>query len=181
MALEVRKVVTQVEETRRDAGRDVVPHRRKVTAAAVLRNPLAGAYHDDLSVLVDAGAEVAALLVDHALAALGSGTVDAYGKGAVVGVDGELEHAAALLHPRFGAPVRAAVGGGASIIPSTKKVGGPGSAIVMPLVHRDDIWSFDEMDAAEIAIPDAPRADEVVVCLVLARGGRPLARTVKPG
>jgi hypothetical protein len=128
------------------------------------------------------GAEVAALLTERALAALpGDAAVTAYGKGAIVGLDGELEHAAAILHPRFGAPVRAAIGGGASIIPSTKKIAAAGAAITMPVTNRDDIWSFDEMDAAEVAIPDAPRADEIVVCVVLAAGGRPLARTRRPG
>ena len=105
----------------------------------------------------------------------------AYGKGAIVGLDGELEHAAAILHPRFGAPVREVIGGGAAIIPSTKKVGGAGAPITMPITNKDDIWSFDEMDAAEILIPDAPRSDEIVVCVVLAAGGRPHARTTKAG
>jgi hypothetical protein len=105
--------------------------------------------------------------------------VAGYGKGAIVGVAGELEHAAAILHPAFGAPVRAAVGG-TEIIPSTKKVGGPGAAIVVPLTSTRDIWSFDEMDAAEIALPDAPRPDEIVVCLALATHGRPLRRVRKP-
>lgn len=179
MPIEVRKIVVQLEETHREAGRAVTPPVRKVTVAAVMRNPLAGRFHDDVGELVDAGAEVSALLVERGLEALGvgEGGIDAYGKAAIVGTDGELEHAAALLHPRFGAPVRLAVGGGESIIPSTKKVGPPGASISMPLVHRNVIWSFDEMDATEIAIPDAPRADEVVVCLALGIGGRPLART----
>ena len=180
--MEIRKIVVQVEETFRAAGRPVDPPARKVAVAAVVANPCAGRYVEDLSVLEELGAEVAAVLAAQALAALGEGTpVTAYGKGAIVGTDGELEHAAAILHPRFGAPVRAAVGGGPSIIPSTKKMGGPGAPITMPLVNRDDIWSFDEMDAGEIAIADAPRPDEVVVCLVLATGGRPLARTRRPG
>lgn len=180
--MEIREIVVQAIETRRAAGRVVDPPSRKVVAAAVVANPYAGRYVDDLGELESLGAEVAELLARRAVAALPPDiVVTAYGKGAIVGLDGELEHAAAILHPRFGAPVRAVVGGGASIIPSTKKVGSAGSPITMPLVHRDDIWSFDEMDAAEIAIPDAPRPDEIVVCLVLAAGGRPLARTRRPG
>jgi hypothetical protein len=180
--MEIRKILVQVEETFRAAGRPVDPPARKAVVAAVIANPCAGRYVEDLSVLEELGAAVASVLAAQALAALGEGsTVTAYGKGAIVGTDGELEHAAAILHPRFGAPVRGAVGGGPSIIPSTKKLGGPGSAITMPLVNRDDIWSFDEMDAAEIAVADAPHPDEVVVCLVLATGGRPLARTRRPG
>jgi hypothetical protein len=180
--VEVRKVVLQAEETLREAGREVRGPSVKIVAAAVVRNPLAGRYADDLGELEQLGADVAALLAQRARAALGKGrAVSAYGKGAIVGLDGELEHAAAVLHPRFGAPVREAVGGGAAIIPSTKKVAGAGATLTMPVTNKDDIWSFDEMDAAEISIPDAPRPDEIVVCLVLASGGRPLARTRRPG
>jgi len=177
----VRKLVVQVEETLAEAGRPSRPPSVKVVAAAVVRNPLAGGYVEDLEPLEALGAEVAALLAGRAVAALGRELdVTAYGKGAIVGLDGELEHAAAILHPRFGAPVRAAVGGGAAIIPSTKKVAAAGASLTMPLTNKDDIWSFDEMDAAELAIADAPRPDEVVVCLALAAGGRPHARTRKP-
>lgn len=179
--MEIRKLVVQVEETRAEAGRPARQPSVKVVAAAVVRNPLAGGYFEDLEQLEALGAEVGAALAERAVAALGSDVgVTAYGKGAIVGLDGELEHAAAILHPRFGAPVRAAVGGGAAIIPSTKKVAAAGASLTLPVVNKDDIWAFDEMDAAEIAIPDAPRPDEVVVCLVLAAGGRPHARTKKP-
>lgn len=181
--LDVRKVVVQVEETWRDMERTVVPRPRKVVAAAVIRNPYAGEYVEDLAPLYDLGADVAALLAERAVQALGvaPGDVEAYGKGAIVGIDGEIEHAAAILHPRFGAPVRAAVERGDDIIPSTKKVGGPGASITIPLTNKNDIWSFDHMDAAEISIADAPRPEEIVVCLALAVGGRPLHRTSKPG
>jgi len=180
--MQVRKVIVQREETRREGGRDLAAPTVKVVAAAVVANPLAGVASDDLGVLEELGAEVAALLVDEALRALGdrADEVDAYGKAAIVGLAGELEHAAALIHPRFGAPVRAAIGGGAAIIPSTKKVDAAGASITMPLTNKDDIWSFDEMDAAEISVPGAPRDDEILVCLALAAGGRPLARTRKP-
>lgn len=176
--MQVRKLVTQLEEIRREAGRDVNPATRKVTVAAVITNPYAGRYVEDLSPLYELGAEVAALLAERAVSALGVSPEDvtAYGKGAIVGTAGEIEHAAALLHPRFGAPVRKAVGKGDDIIPSTKKLGGPGSTIVMPVTNKNRIWNFDDMDAAEIVIPDAPHADEVVVALVLAIGGRPLHR-----
>ena len=175
--MQVRKVIVQREETRREGGRDLAAPTVKVVAVAVLANPLAGEPADDLAVLEELGAEVAALLVEEALRALGSRAtnVNAYGKAAIVGLGGELEHAAAVLHPRFGAPVRAA------IIPSTKKVDAAGAAITMPLTNKDDIWSFDEMDAAEIAVPGAPHEDEILVCLALAAGGRPHARTRKPG
>lgn len=181
--MQVRKVIVQREETRGEGQRDLTSPTLKVVAAAVLVNPLTGGHSDDLSVLEELGAEVAALLVEEALRALGprAADVNAYGKAAIVGLGGELEHAAAVLHPRFGAPVRAAIGGGAAIIPSTKKVDAAGAAITMPLTNKDDIWSFDEMDAAEIAVPGAPRDDEILVCLTLAAGGRAFARTEKPG
>jgi len=181
--LDVRKVVVQLEETNREGGRQVEPPTRKVVAAAAIANPYAGRYVEDLTPLYALGAEVAELLARRAIEVLAvePEAVDAYGKGAVVGTDGELEHAAAILHPRFGAPVRAAVGHGDDIIPSTKKVGGPGSTLVMPLTNKDDIWSFDEMDAAELTVPDAPRPDEILVCVVLGVGGRPLHRVERPG
>ncbi|MGL6280087.1 MAG: amino acid synthesis family protein [Gaiella sp.] len=173
--------MSSVDETLVEGGRAVDGPARKVVVAAVVRNPVAGRFVDDLAELEALGAEIAELLARRAVALLGpDAAVSAYGKGAIVGIDGELEHAAAILHPRFGAPVRAAVGGGAAIIPSTKKVAGPGAALTMPLTNKDDIWSFDEMDAAEIAVADAPRPDEIVVCLALASGGRPHARTRKP-
>jgi hypothetical protein len=106
--------------------------------------------------------------------------VTAYGKGAIVGTAGEIEHAAAILHPRFGAPVRRVVIKGDDIIPSTKKVAGPGAQITIPLTNKDDIWSFDEMDAIDVSIGDAPHHDEIVVTVALAVGGRPFARTIKP-
>jgi hypothetical protein len=180
--MDVRKLVVQVEETLTEGGRVLGRSTKKAVAAAIVANPLVGrAAVEDLSELEALGAEVAELLAGRALTALGPGAeVSAYGKGAIVGLDGELEHAAAILHPRFGAPVRAAIGGGAAIIPSTKKVGAAGSALTMPITNKDDIWSFDEMDAAELVVADAPRPDEIVVCVVLAVGGRPHARTRKP-
>ena len=123
------------------------------------------------------------MLAEKAVYALGvlPEAVESYGKGAIVGTAGEIEHAAAIMHPRFGAPVRKAVGKGDDIIPSPKKIGGPGSTIVMPLTNKDNIWDFDHMDAAEISIPDAPKANEIVVAVVLGVGGRPLKRTKPDG
>jgi hypothetical protein len=176
--LQLRKLVIQLEETSREMERAVNPPTRKVTVAAVITNPFAGRYVEELSPLYALGAEIGKLLGERGVAALGvePDAVTSYGKGAIVGLAGEIEHAAALIHPSFGAPVRAAVHEGKDIIPSTKKMGGPGSVIVMPLTNKNNIWNFDDMDAAEISIPDAPRHDEVVVALVLGIGGRPLHR-----
>ncbi len=181
--MEIRRIVVQTEETQSVLGRRLATPTRKVVAAAVIVNPFAGRYVEDLSELQTMGAEIAGILAQRAVAALTAADPEAkvtgYGKGAIVGLDGELEHAAALIHPKFGAPVRAAIGGGAAIIPSTKIIAAAGTPLAMPVTNKDDIWSFDEMDAAVIAVPDAPRPDEILVCVVLAAGGRPGARTRK--
>lgn len=182
MELEVRKIVSCVETTRREMGRPVDGLHRKVATAVVFTNPYAGRYVDDLTELVDLGASLGQLLVEEALAALGrpADEVSAYGKAAVVGTDGEIEHAAALIHPKFGAPIRAALGRGPAIIPSTKLMGGPGTRIVAPLTNCSDIWVFDDMDAIAISVDDAPRPDEIVAVLALGVGGRPLHRIGAP-
>jgi hypothetical protein len=181
MTLEVRKVVSVVETTRREMGREVDGLRRKVATALVFTNPLAGRYVDDLSGLIDLGGELGRLLIDEVLAVLGCPVdeVSAYGKAAIVGTDGEIEHAAALIHPTFGAPIRAALGRGPAIIPSTKLLGAPGTRIVAPLTNCSDIWVFDDMDAIAISVDDAPRPNEIVAVLALGVGGRPLHRIVK--
>ena len=184
--IDVRTLSVELVEVHKEAGEQVNPPTRKVIAAAAIANPLAGRpFEQDLSVLESLGNEIAALLVTRALEVFASAGVSphevrGYGKGAIVGTDGELEHSAAILHPRFGAPVRAAIGGGADIIPGTKKVAGPGAAITMPIGNKDDRWVFDDMDSADVCLPDAPRADEIVVALVLSAGGRPHARVKKP-
>jgi hypothetical protein len=179
--LQVRKVVSVVETVRFEMGRPVDGLRRKVATALVFTNPCAGRYVDDLSDLVTLGAELGRRLVDEAMQAFGASAaeVSAYGKAAVVGSAGEIEHAAALIHPTFGAPVRAALGKGPAIIPSTKLMGGPGTRITVPLTNCDDIWVFDDMDAIAISVDDAPRPDEIVAVLALGAGGRPLHRIRK--
>ncbi len=134
MNLEIRKMVSVVETTRREMGREVGGLRRKVATGVVCTNPYAGRYVEQLDDLVELGAELGRALIDEALAVLGCPVdeVSAYGKAAVVGTDGEIEHAAALIHPRFGAPIRAALGRGPAIIPSTKLLGGPGRASWRP-------------------------------------------------
>ena len=184
--VDARKLQVTVEQVLTESGRTVDPPTAKVIAAVVVANPCAGQpLLADLSVLEELGRDAASLLVERAVAALqaagyGADQVRGYGKGAIVGVNGELEHTAAILHPRFGAPVRAAIGGGTDIIPGTKKVAGPGAAITMPVGNKDDLWVFDDMDAVEVSIGDAPRADEIVIALVLSVGGRPHARVRKP-
>lgn len=177
--LEIRKLVAMVEDIFKDAGVAVSGPSRKCVVAAVIANPLAGKPDGDLDVLKDLGAAVSATLVARGLEALGASPDDvgSYGKGAIIGINGEIEHAAALIHPRFGAPVRGALGEATEIIPSTKKLAGPGASITLPMTSKQSIWDFDHMDAAEIRIDDAPHPDEIVVILALGIGGRPRKRT----
>src|SRR5258706_4388610 len=124
------------------------------------------------------GEEVGSLLGERAASPLGisPGQVEGYGKAAIVGEKGEWEHAAAILHPRLGKPLRVAVEKGAALVPSAKKMGGLGAAVDVPLGHKDAAFVRSHFDAIEIRIPDAPRADEIVVAVALTDSGRPLAR-----
>ena len=178
MRAQIRKIAIFVEETRIEMDRPVDPPTRRAATAAVIKNPFAGVYHDDLSLLMDIGEELGALLTEKAVAALGvdGAAVESYGKAAAVGENGELEHAAALLHPKLGAPVRKALGKGAALIPSSKKRGGPGVTLDIPLGHKDAAFVRSHFDGMEIRIVDAPRANEIVVAVAVTDSGRPLPR-----
>jgi Amino acid synthesis len=173
--MKIRKLVTVVEEILSDGGRPARRPLKKVAALAVLENPFAGRYVDDLAELVDAGEELGALLSKRATEALGA-PAESFGKAAIVGEQGELEHAAALLHPKLGAPLRAAIGGGKAVIPSAKKLGGPGTPIDVPLHFKDAMFVRSHYDAMEVRLADAPRAGEIVLAIALTDGGRPHAR-----
>ncbi|HEY6416001.1 MAG TPA: amino acid synthesis family protein [Acidimicrobiales bacterium] len=173
--MKIRKLVTIVEEIRADGAREVARPVRKAAAVAVIENPFAGRWVDDLGPLVKVGEELGALLGKQAAEALG-GSPESYGKAAIVGLDGEYEHAAAILHPTLGTPFRAAVGGGKAIIPSAKKLGPAGTAIDVPLHYKDAAFVRTHFDAMEVRLVDAPRASEILVALVVTDGGRPPAR-----
>jgi hypothetical protein len=178
VAADIRKIVTVVEETRRELGREIDPPARQAAAIAVIRNPYAGRFSQDLARLEEAGAELGAILVQRAVAALGvaPAATQSYGKAAIVGEAGEREHAAAVLHPRLGKPVREVIGPARALIPSATKIGGPGTEIDCPLHHKDDAWTFSHFDTMTVALADAPRADEIVVVLAVTDSGRPLHR-----
>ena len=118
------------------------------------------------------------MLAERAVAALGvpGAEVESYGKAAAVGENGELEHAAAILHPKLGAPFRKVLGKGAALIPSAKKRGGLGVPLDVPLGHKDAAFVRSHFDAMEVRIADAPRANEILVAVVVTSGGRPLPR-----
>jgi hypothetical protein len=152
----------------------------RIAACAVIANPLAGVASDDVGVLVPFGAELGELLASEAAAALNA-PARSYGKAAIIGSSGEIEHGAAIIHPRMGKPMRDVIGGGQAIIPSNVKVGSIGVSIDVPLGHKDDVWSFDEIDTMTVTVPGAPRPDEIVVIVVLAERGRPRPRVSKAG
>jgi hypothetical protein len=174
----IRKLLTIVEETHREAAQEVKPPTRKAAALAVVENPYAGRHAENLDELIALGEMLGGLLGERAVRALGiqPAQAESYGKAAIVGEDGELEHAAAILHPKLGAPLRAAVEKGAALVPSAKKRGGIGAAIDVPLGHKDAAFVRSHFDAMEVRVPDAPRRDEIVVAVVVTDSGRPLPR-----
>ena len=178
MKAKIRKIVTFIEETRREMDKTIEPATRRAAAAAVIENPFAGRYAEDLSELIEVGEELGALLTERAVAALGiSGpSAESYGKAAAVGENGELEHAAAVLHPKLGTPVRRVLGKGAALIPSSKKRGGIGVTLDIPLGHKDAAYVRSHFDGMEIRVSDAPRANEILVAIAVTDSGRPLAR-----
>jgi Amino acid synthesis len=178
MKAKIRKLATFMEETCTEMGRTIQPPTRRVAAVAVIENPCAGKYVEDLAELIEIGEEIGELLTERAVAALGipAPTVESYGKAAAVGENGELEHAAALLHPKLGAPVRRVLGKGAALIPSSKKRGGLGVVLDIPLGHKDAAFVRSHFDGMEIRLNDAPRANEIMVAIALTDSGRPLAR-----
>lgn len=178
MSAKIRKLIVQVEETRIEMQQPVQPPVRKALAMAVIENPCAGRYVESLDELTAIGEELGGLLGRRCVEALGIAPDQAqsYGKAAIVGEAGELEHAAALLHPKLGAPLRQAVGKGMALVPSSKKTGSVGSAIDVPLGHKDAAFVRSHFDAMEARVPDAPRANEIVVAVVVTDSGRPLPR-----
>ncbi|HTZ49442.1 MAG TPA: amino acid synthesis family protein [Verrucomicrobiae bacterium] len=178
MKSKIRKIVTFVEETHSEMGQHVHPPTRRAAAAAVVENPFAGKYEADLTELTEIGEELGTLLTERAVAALGipGPSAESYGKAAAVGENGELEHAAAILHPKLGTPVRKVLGKGAALIPSSKKRGGPGVSLDIPLGHKDAAFVRSHFDGMEIRVNDAPRANEILVAIAVTDSGRPLPR-----
>ncbi|MBX9822878.1 amino acid synthesis family protein [Afipia birgiae] len=178
MSAVIRKIVTVVEETTMEGGRNVSPPTRRAAAIAVIDNPFAGKFVDDLGPLIAIGEELGELLATRAVAALGieGSKAQSYGKAAAVGENGELEHAAAILHPKMGAPVRKVLGKGAALIPSSKKRGGLGAVLDIPLGHKDAAFVRSHFDGMEVQINDAPRANEIMVAVAVTDSGRPLPR-----
>lgn len=176
--MEVRKYVTVVEEILEEGGRSMDPPGKRAAAIAVIKNPFAGKFVEDLTPLIDIGDKLGGILGKMAVSALGIAPekAESYGKAAIVGEAGEREHAAAILHPKLGTPLRNAVGGGKAIIPSAKKIGGMGTEIDVPIHYKDAAFVRSHFDAMTVRVDDAPRANEIVVVIVVTDCGRPHPR-----
>ena len=176
--IEIRKIVVQIDETHTEMGQPINPPTRRAVAMAVIKNPYAGRYCESLDELIEIGEQLGGLLGERCVQALGitPSQAESYGKAAIVGEAGELEHAAAILHPKLGARLRKAVDKGAALVPSAKKMGTLGTAIDVPLGHKDAAFVRSHFDAIEVRVSDAPRADEIVVVVAVTDSGRPLAR-----
>ncbi len=147
----------------------------RVAAIAVVQNPFAGRYVEDLAQLFDMGGQLGEDLMADAVSMLANAPIS-YGKAAIVGAAGDMEHGGAMIHPKLGKPMRAAIGGGKALIPSNVKVAGIGATIDIPVGHKDEAWSFQHFDTMTIMVADAPRADEIVFCMAVTDGGRPIPR-----
>ena len=169
--LEIRKLVTTREVIFSELG--VAAPRPVVRAVgmAVIRNPFAGKFADDLRELYEAGAALGERLMPE-LVRLLDHPATSYSKGAIVGVNGEAEHGHACIHPMLGKPMRAAIGGGKAVVPSNVKVAGPGTPLDMPFGHKDEHFAFAHFDTITVFMADAPRPDEIVVAMAIADGGR---------
>src|SRR3954467_8956470 len=153
--MEIRRLLVTKDVIYSEAGKNGLRPITRAIALAVIHNPFAGRHVEDLSPLFDAGAQLAELVMPE-LVALLPHKAESYGKGAIVGVNGDLEHAAALCHPKMGKPMRAAPGGGEALIPPTQGVGAAGGPLGLPVGQKDNPWLFDHFEAGTVAVPDAP-------------------------
>jgi hypothetical protein len=176
--MNLRKISLIKETILTDAGMPIAQPITRAAAVAVLSNPFAGRFVDDLTPLFAHGAKLGQMVMKDLVALLPRPAMS-YGKAAIVGAAGEMEHGAAMIHPRLGQPMRDALGGGEAIICSNVKIGGPGATIDVPLAHKDNIWSFDHLDTLTLSVADAPRPDEVVVIIAISDSGRPHPRVGK--
>jgi len=174
LKLTVRKWVTQVEEVLSDGERPTDKPIKRVVIAAILVNPYANVWSEGLEELIDAGEILGRVFTTRAQELL-DGDLQAYGKGGIVGENGEIEHIAAILHPKFGQPTRD-IAKGVSILPSVKKHGGQGASLDIPIHHKDAMMIRSHFDAIEFRVGDAPRANEILVALGASNGPRPHQR-----
>jgi hypothetical protein len=172
-----RQITVISQDVLREGGRALAAPCRRVAACGVLHNPHAGGPPiDDFSGLVELSFRAGEALTGRALAALTPLAPRGYGKAALVGTAGDLEHGAGMIHVRLGLAMRQGAGGGPALIPGNAKVGAAGSAIDVVFGGLEDAWDYDAMDSMTVAIPDAPRPDEIVLVVAFLGGTRPNAR-----
>ena len=169
--VEIRKITTTREVIFSELGIAAPRPIVRAVGMAVIVNPFAGRFVDDLRPLFEAGAMLGERLMPDLVKLLGGPAVS-YGKGALVGVDGEMEHGGACVHPMLGKPMRAAIGGGKAVISSNVKIAAAGTILDVPLGHKDDSWSFAHFDTITVSVADAPRPNEILVAMAIADGGR---------
>jgi len=175
--MDIRQIHLFDQEVLSEGGRPLAASTRRVAAAAVLRNPHAGQPPlDDFAGLVDLSVAVGEILTARVLTALGDRKPMGYGKAALVGTAGDLEHGAAMIHVRIGLAMRKGAGGGPALIPGNAKTGPAGMSIDIIFGGMEDGWDYDAMDSMTIAVPDAPRPDEILLAVAFLAGGRPNAR-----
>jgi hypothetical protein len=181
--MSIRKIVTVVEEILIEGEKEVTKPTKVAAAMAVIKNPFAGKYVEDLSPLIDEySAKLGEMLAKRAVQALGvkPEEVEAYGKGALVGSDGEIEHGSAIIHTMlWGHPFRGQTGGGTTLMPAAEKRGAMGASIDVPLKHKADGNIRSHHQTFQVNISDAPKNDEIIVVAAVANSGRPLARIGK--
>jgi hypothetical protein len=177
MQLEVRKIAIGTEEVRHDGGPALAVPLLKGWVGVVVKNPFAGRYVDDLTSMMEPLKPIGIEATRRLIAALGGevARIEAYGKGAIVGAAGEIEHSA-LWHVPGGYAMREVLGKALAIVPSVVKMGALGAAIDLPLHHKDACYVRSHFDAITAGIVDAPRADEICFFLAMSTGGRPHAR-----
>ncbi|MCX7888409.1 MAG: amino acid synthesis family protein [Rhodobacteraceae bacterium] len=173
----LRKILTVLEEIRHEGGPPPAVPQRRAACLAVVRNPFAGRYVADIAGFMEDLKPLGLDMARRLLALLGGdpAAVEGYGKGAIVGAGGEIEHGA-LWHVPGGYAMREALGGTRAIVPSAKKVGAPGARLDVPVTHVNASYVRSHFDAIEVGLPDAPRADEIVLALVMTTGPRIHAR-----
>ena len=169
--VDIRKIITMREMVLSELGVAAPRPVLRAVGIAVIVNPLVGRFVEDLQPLFEAGAMLGERLMPD-LVELLDGPAVSYGKGALVGVDGETEHGGACVHPMLGKPMRAAIGGGKAVISSNVKVAAAGASLDVPLGHKDDSWSFPHFDTITVSVADAPRPNEILVVMAIADGGR---------
>ena len=168
----LRKTVIFLEETHHDGGPDTNPPRLKGAIVALVNNPFAGKYVEDIQPAMEALKPLGLMMTDKLIKALGGiEGIDAYGKSAVVGEAGELEHAA-LWHVPGGYVMRERLGEARAIVPSSKKVGGIGTAVDVPIAHINAAYVRGHFDAIEVRVPDGPKSGEIMFALAMAKGAR---------